>query len=1261
MVKRGGVIFIFLFAFLILLIGAVSSASCSVTTSCASSNTVMKLSSTTNAHGSLYNQGAYSYYLCCDFTGTHTCSGSNKVLGLSATTNAHAQIPSLSGYTSSVCFGDLTCYDTTGSCNSGDIQMLSLSATSNAHLAQFSTYGTRICCSPNLGFCGNGVLESPDEECDDGNTNDLDGCSSLCVVESGYTCSGTSPTCCQITNPTSSWQKNSASFNGGELIAGDVLTMRFNEDFCVAPGTTLPFYIYEGSTQRASVQGTVVAGTPGYTYATYTVTNSFLTSLGANPVIFFRIPYPRQVDSSTIAVIPRYCGDGTCTSANGETCSSCVSDCVCSPGSEECISGVCTGLCDLTSAAWNTTSAVAGQPVRLNLAGTNCNGKTINFGVWEDDDALNPDDSVTPGPSSIVYGSPNTYGLWNVIYQDDTDGGQSNPPEYYFTASVAGYSESITSSASAELSVTQPAQCGNGNCQSGENCLTCPQDCICSGATPTCSQSGVCVAECILNTAEWMTTNAEDGDSVQLRVTGTNCNGQTVSFEVREDDPLSSSSVAINPSSVTMNSGVATGTWIAEWPDLGGETTPEYFFIARINVLGKELQSSRNSDYELHVSQSIECGDGSVDGTEACDDGGIIPGDGCSATCTIETGYTCNGEPSICSLTCPNGVINSPGEECDGTNLGGATCTSEMGGGWTGTLSCSQTCQFDTSGCIAPASCTIRDTIWNKASAMEGENVQLLVQTENCNDGESISFVVEEYDSGILDGHDNVEVNPSNALTVGNTAIGLWYSEFQDDNGGILSSETNPPEYFFTATIVSNGQQRESSEPKLSVTENNDAECSEVGYCVNYLTQSSCNADSCNVGEESVPGAITCGGTFNSETGCYDNIACGCSWNTNLGKCESDWDSESSCGICGNHVRDFGEECDDGNTENGDGCSSLCQFEDDIDSPCPYGTTLCSDGTCSLNCDSTDEGVADCNYDATCDSREGCTCTDCIGKIDNCAIGLICNIFDNACCNAISDGECNPYCSYVDPDCAPAECGNGYQERGEECDLGIRNSDPNSGCLINCKYEVIDPLITGGCPEGTALCNDGTCSLNCYSTDQGIEDNNDDTICVVGLGWSLVDQACCNAVNDNYCNPFCSYYDPDCLVNPLEEDSFPIGTCSYTENGADTCEDDGRLVRSLTSNWIWHANNDFGTTNPDGEDYWLVGGLYRYDPFDFSGLRKSEKCTNIEDVIICPAQIEVPFFNIYNMAVAVAIIVLIYLILHFSNKNKNPPKKRKKK
>src|SRR5204863_555449 len=43
------------------------------------------------------------------------------------------------------------------------------------------------------------------------------------------------------------------------------------------------------------------------------------------------------------------------------------------------------------------------------------------------------------------------------------------------------------------------------------------------------------------------------------------------------------------------------------------------------------------------------CGNSVVESGEACDDGGVVDGNGCSATCTVETGFTCSGALSVCT------------------------------------------------------------------------------------------------------------------------------------------------------------------------------------------------------------------------------------------------------------------------------------------------------------------------------------------------------------------------------------------------------------------------------------------------------------------------------------------------------------------------------------------------------------------------------------------------------------------------------------
>jgi cysteine-rich repeat protein len=77
------------------------------------------------------------------------------------------------------------------------------------------------------------------------------------------------------------------------------------------------------------------------------------------------------------------------------------------------------------------------------------------------------------------------------------------------------------------------------------------------------------------------------------------------------------------------------------------------------------------------------CGDGIVAGAEACDDDDTDVGDGCSDTCTLESGWTCSGEPSVCATTCGDGIV-AGAEACDdrGTAVGDGcsnTCTVEVG------------------------------------------------------------------------------------------------------------------------------------------------------------------------------------------------------------------------------------------------------------------------------------------------------------------------------------------------------------------------------------------------------------------------------------------------------------------------------------------------------------------------------------------------------------------------------------------------------
>ncbi|HEX8111282.1 MAG TPA: DUF4215 domain-containing protein [Kofleriaceae bacterium] len=76
-----------------------------------------------------------------------------------------------------------------------------------------------------------------------------------------------------------------------------------------------------------------------------------------------------------------------------------------------------------------------------------------------------------------------------------------------------------------------------------------------------------------------------------------------------------------------------------------------------------------NSSNVYGCHQTV-CGDSVKEGSEQCDDGNLIPFDGCSPTCAIEP--VCAG--GVCSATCGDGLM-FPGEECDdGNRVDGDGC-----------------------------------------------------------------------------------------------------------------------------------------------------------------------------------------------------------------------------------------------------------------------------------------------------------------------------------------------------------------------------------------------------------------------------------------------------------------------------------------------------------------------------------------------------------------------------------------------------------
>lgn len=127
--------------------------------------------------------------------------------------------------------------------------------------------------------------------------------------------------------------------------------------------------------------------------------------------------------------------------------------------------------------------------------------------------------------------------------------------------------------------------------------------------------------------------------------------------------------------------------------------------------------------------------------------------------------------------------------------------------------------------------------------------------------------------------------------------------------------------------------------------------------------------------------------------------------------------------VCGDGFRDVGEDCDDGNNRNGDGCSASCFLE-----------TFCGDGLLDPG-----EGCDDGNNL----NGDGCSST--------CMIEVACGdgfLDTGEACddgNNVSGDGCSANCM------VEAFCGDGILDTGEECDDG--NNVDGDGCSGLCREE----------------------------------------------------------------------------------------------------------------------------------------------------------------------------------------------------------------
>jgi len=161
------------------------------------------------------------------------------------------------------------------------------------------------------------------------------------------------------------------------------------------------------------------------------------------------------------------------------------------------------------------------------------------------------------------------------------------------------------------------------------------------------------------------------------------------------------------------------------------------------------------------ITQEVKCTIGEICVPATCSSLGKqcgTPSNECGGTLdcgTCTSGFNCISGGCVDASLCGNGGLDS-GEQCEGTNLNSQSCSSVFGTGWTGTLSCSPSCAFDTSGCTAPDLIVINSPLPSASrSNGDGNNDLLTIQFNIKNQGNANA------ENSIWKVEDTSSINPS--------------------------------------------------------------------------------------------------------------------------------------------------------------------------------------------------------------------------------------------------------------------------------------------------------------------------------------------------------------------------------------------------------------------------------------------------------------------------------------------------------------------
>jgi len=310
-------------------------------------------------------------------------------------------------------------------------------------------------------------------------------------------------------------------------------------------------------------------------------------------------------------------------------------------------------------------------------------------------------------------------------------------------------------------------------------------------------------------------------------------------------------------------------------------------------------------------TKKIICGDGQIGAGEVCDDGNTQDNDGCDSTCSVQDGaYTCiAGEPCVKTSECGNKRIEA-GEDCDDGNAtagDGCSAKCKLEGGWV--------CPNPGQPCKEAPRCgdgVMQPTIGevcDDGNQADGDGCSADCKTKGagcvCTPGSLCTCPQVKCGNGVLEGSEKCD----DANTKG---------------GDGCSADCKTVESGFQCRVVG-----KACTPKCGDGVQSGSEGCDDG---NTVSGDGCSA-TCRLEL-----GWKCDGTTCTSTVCGDKAvegAEGCDDGNSLpfDGCSIDCQKEPNCSgtagctsTCGDGIV-LDEDCDDGNAGSGDGCTKDCKVE----------------------------------------------------------------------------------------------------------------------------------------------------------------------------------------------------------------------------------------------------------------------------------------------------------------------------------------------